>query len=608
MDNTKLTNEDNQLKIITRLIVLGFPFILFVYAIWNLINNEKGMGILLIISIWAYILIFQFLGYRHVIQKIKYHTALITLSVITIPLSIIAWFTYIIVDGIKLEAFIPILILIFLTALPFTMAAGYRLQPYNWEYIKERWKTLLIPALVILSFIFPVLWLIGLLLVVIWVFNNAWNESVTKHRPDLLATDETALKVITLLNNGYAGIWCGEIQGKSLYASIQDRAVVIGPPGTGKTVFLIAQLLEWAKTKRSFVCLDVKPEIQDKTKTNLEAQGYRVITFNPSSTSGHCYNPLADLDSPESIGEFASSLIPSNEEDNAVFNESARDFLDAIISHLKKNDTPTLPKIWELISECESYKELLQILSNSEDADARSLANSLSSVSSNERLMGSIFATFKANIRFLRYPNIRKTLESSDFSLAELTSDKPIALFLQFEEKHAQITGQLFSAIIGHLLRYLIMHTNREPVLLLLDEIGTVPPVTGLVQKLNTIRSRNLPTWMYWQSIEQMQRYGTKADEGPNTILAACDFQMVFRLNDNATAEWMSKRLGTVDRLVKNVTVTIGDGFFPNRTYAQQLVTEPVAFPHQIQQLENSDVICTYRGAAWRGYAKPYFK
>lgn len=43
-----------------------------------------------------------------------------------------------------------------------------------------------------------------------------------------------------------------------------------------------------------------------------------------------------------------------------------------------------------------------------------------------------------------------------------------------------------------------------------------------------------------------MQRYGAKADEGANLILGACDYQMVFRLNDNASAKRMSERIGVV--------------------------------------------------------------
>jgi type IV secretory pathway TraG/TraD family ATPase VirD4 len=183
-----------------------------------------------------------------------------------------------------------------------------------------------------------------------------------------------------------------------------------------------------------------------------------------------------------------------------------------------------------------------------------------------------------------------------------------VALFLQFEESHRETTARLWVALVAHIMRYLIVNTDRPAVLQLFDEIGNAMPIPGLIEKLNTIRSRELPTWLYWQSLEQMQKYGAKAGEGPNIILGACDFQMVFRLNDNASAEWMSQRLGVSDRLVESTSVTWGDGFIPNRTDQQSLVKEPKVFPHELQALRDAEAICVYRGQAWRGYATPYFE
>ncbi len=157
-------------------------------------------------------------------------------------------------------------------------------------------------------------------------------------------------------------------------------------------------------------------------------------------------------------------------------------------------------------------------------------------------------------------------------------------------------------------MRYLITHTDRPPVLLLLDEIGSAPKIPGLAEKLNTIRSRKMPLWMYWQSIEQMQKYGLTSGESPNTILGACDFQMVFRLNDNASADWMSTRIGVTDREVRATGITTGTGSVPGATHSRSLVQEPVVFPHELQALAANEVICTYRGHTWRGQAVPYFE
>ena len=277
-------------------------------------------------------------------------------------------------------------------------------------------------------------------------------------------------------------------------------------------------------------------------------------------------------------------------------------------SHLKaqqrkkrKGQGATLPAVRSLLESANDPAALLGQLSNSPDKAVRGIARGLSMTGANERLMGSIIATFRSNLRFLRYPNISESVSTSDFSLKDLTTDRPVALFLQFEEAHRDTTKDLMSAMVAHLMRYLIIHTDRSPVLLLLDEIGNAPAVPGLIQKLNTIRSRKLPTWLYWQSLEQMQRYGAKAGEGANIILGACDLQMVFRLNDNASAEWVSQRIGTVDRLIKSRSVSEG-----TVTDSRSLREEPVIFSHELQQLKQSEVIGVYREHRWRGMAKPY--
>ena len=436
------------------------------------------------------------------------------------------------------------------------------------------------------------------------------SPSVTKHTPDLLIDSRIKQRLLDITNQNGNGVLAGEIDGKPLYISTQDRACVIGPPGTGKTAFLVAQLLDWSKSGRSFVVNDIKPEIYGVVRERLEAEGYKLLTFNPTAQCGDRYNLLDDLESPEAVGELASALVPSDEAENTVFNESARDLLDALICHLRSAEgRVSLPMIRDFVTQFGSHKELLKELAVSPSQDARELANSLRMVANNERLIGSIFATFSANLRFLRFPAIREALAESDFTLADLLGGR-VGLFLQFEESQQQTTARLFSVFMGHIMRYLIEHTNREPVLLLLDEIGNVPKVSGLVQKLNTIRSRELPTWLYWQSREQMQSYGQKSGEGANIITGACDLQAVFRLNDNATAEWFSDKIGSVDRLVEAISATISPHIISDYTYttSQSLEREPVIFPHDLQRLAVSEVVCAYQGLAWRGEATPYFK
>ena len=439
-----------------------------------------------------------------------------------------------------------------------------------------------------------------------WLYTVSRRARVQKHKPDLLA--EQARTVAAELGGASvraAGVLGGYVAKQPLTISAEDRAVVIGPPGTGKTAFLVSQLLQWAEQKRSFVCLDIKPEIHGITRERLEALGYEVLTFNPTQGTGQHYNPLDDVESPEGLGELAAALIPGEDLKDAVFYESARDFLDAVVSHLRATEgKASLVDVRAFLGEAEGFKELMQKLLESPDPDVRDIAGALMLTAANNRLIGSICAQLRANLRFVRYPKVRESLEHSDFSLRALCGEKPVALFLQFEEQHRETTARLLAAMVAHVMRFFITNHQRPPVLLLLDEIGTAPVIPALVQKLNTIRSRHLPTWMYWQSLEQMQRYGEKQDEGPNIILGACDMQMVFRLNDNASAQWMSDRIGKVDRVVEATSVQIGAMAQKSRT----LVTEPLVWPHELQSLAASEVVCTYRGKTWRGEAKPYYE
>ncbi|MBF4396157.1 type IV secretory system conjugative DNA transfer family protein, partial [Vibrio anguillarum] len=162
-------------------------------------------------------------------------------------------------------------------------------------------------------------------------------------------------------------------------------------------------------------------------------------------------------------------MIANSGEENAVFFESARDLLDAMINHLKaEKPSVSLPDVRDFLTAFDSPDELLDALRASKDAQAREIAAELRMVAKNERLFGSILASMRAGMKFLRYPAIKAALSESDFSLKELGGEQPVAIFLQFEESKSELLQRLTAVIIGHFMRYLIDHTNRSPVLLLL--------------------------------------------------------------------------------------------------------------------------------------------
>ena len=196
------------------------------------------------------------------------------------------------------------------------------------------------------------------------------------------------------------------------------------------------------------------------------------------------------------------------------------------------------------------------------------------------------FGSVYDKLSWLSYETVQNTLAYSDFSLSELGQEhRPVALFLQFDESRLETMGSLLSLFYGHFFSFLIQnHYSRGPVALFFDEIGNIPPIVGLTNKLNTIASRNFPTWTYWQSVAQMsQKYGKN---GPQIFFSSADCQIFFRIGDNETQKMVSLLIGTVKVRKISHTKSIGAGRAEQRSNMVSESQENVIEPHEVGELK----------------------
>jgi len=85
--------------------------------------------------------------------------------------------------------------------------------------------------------------------------------------------------------------------------------------------------------------------------------------------------------------------------------------------------------------------------------------------------------------------------------------------------------------------------------------------------------------------------------------MAACDFHMAFRLNDNDSARWFSERIGTVDRtMVSESTGPTG------RSTSRHTTEEAIKKVAELQALPVGQSVAIYRGKVWNNQATPYFQ
>lgn len=427
------------------------------------------------------------------------------------------------------------------------------------------------------------------------------------YRPRTLQGDAAA-ELVAKSATRAPRIFAGKFGGRPLYASTEDRALVIGPPGTGKTAFLLNQLLKATGQGMSFVVVDFKPEIHSIIGAALAARGYRVLRINPTeadSTADH-WNPLEEIESESGIVEICAALLPIRDAREAPFVEAQRDWLKAVVFHIKSQPGGNLPAAYELLTSQSDPARLLDILGRSASEAcariARRIAAGLSGAKPDPLITQGLSGAARS-LEFLSLPGVKDALGHSDFSMRDELGrgDRPTALFIQFLETEAETFGAVLTLLATRVLTTLITTAGqRQPVALFLDELGGIPPIPGLATKLNTIRSRHMPTWMYFQAVQQLERQYGKGSSP--LFFTSADVQMCFRLNDIETRETFAKLIGTTER-EKFSQSTSAESKSTSRSKERVNVIEP----HELGQLAPGQVICLYRGAAATGRATPHY-
>lgn len=435
----------------------------------------------------------------------------------------------------------------------------------------------------------------------LWLF---FRDTRWTYRPRSLASNEAAANLLAKSEpQQKPRIFAGKFGTATLHVSIEDRGLVIGPPGTGKTAFLLNQVLRATRIKLSFAVVDLKPELHQILAPSLLAAGYHVLRINPAHADPDAdhWNPLDDIEDETDITELCSSLLPIRDSKEAPFVEAQRDWLKAAVFHIKSQPGGSLPAAFNLLSSESQPVNLVDRLGRSPSPTAARIARRIAAGLSGTKPDPLILQGLTGCLRTLDYlglPGVQSALGHSDFSARELGKGGPVALFLQFEESKINALGPLLAFAATGLLTALIDTAGkRQPVALFLDELGNMPPIPNLPEKLNTIRSRHIPTWMYFQTAEQMERrYGKGA---PDVFFASADVQIVFRLNDQSTRELISKLVGTTEREKR----TQGPGTSATKSKERVNVIEP----HELGQLAPGQVVCLYRGASAKGRATPHY-
>lgn len=334
---------------------------------------------------------------------------------------------------------------------------------------------------------------------------------------------------------------------ESLRVTNEDRGIVLGAPGSGKTTFLISQIVEWMKSGRSFVATDVKPEIWAILKANnvFKIFGYKDWVFNPTDVQSDHYNIFSEVKDSAELNEILNIIIKDDTAESVVFNDLARRILKAVLIEL--GDKASLVSAQNYINSMDSNDELLKALRQSEKSSVSNIAKEISRTAQNDRLLASVMTAVSKAFEFLDDDRIRATTSDNapGFYLKEVLMQPKQAVFLQFDQQYKSSTATLFGAMVAHTMRILQANQNRRPVFIALDEIINCAPIPKFTDFLNTIRSANMPTFLYLQSLEGLNRlYGPNSEK---IFMGSSNLKIVFRIGDIESAEECSRLVGQTE-------------------------------------------------------------
>jgi len=382
------------------------------------------------------------------------------------------------------------------------------------------------------------------------------------------------------------------------------NTLLVGKMGSGKSVLIKGNLLR-EDGSRSVVAIDPKGELFADTAGAL-ARHHDVYRLDFRDAARSCgWNPLAICQDYLSARQFADVWIANTGQDvkTPYWANTAALLITASVLHLnavatQKGTVATLPELADFLTQTD-IDRIEETLKKSPGPKACEIAGQyLHNVSGNATLRASISSEFHPRFALLNAESVRGVTGRDDIRPAALvdTTRRPTALYIAlppgrdglFKPLTAVLFAQFFTTLLDIASVSPGSHLPR-PVMLNLDELGTVGEIPGLAGILNVTRQPRIAALGAVQVIAQFRdTYG----DGAEAILAAFATQIALKVNDK-DAEYFSKECGQTTVLQRNASAQKDHGRGrPDRTAAAMTeVPRRLLLPDQIQRMRKREML-----------------
>ena len=391
-----------------------------------------------------------------------------------------------------------------------------------------------------------------------------------------------------------ANYWIAE----DVYLSILNERtsnlnmLVVGPPGSGKSFRLARPML--SQLCGNFLVTDPKGELYKQTGQYFEDNGYEVMVMNVESEDGmpmsiH-FNPFEYIRNESDIMSIAGILMKAttppeeNGSSDQFFEQSAEVLLTSII-YLIHYYYPKEDQNWKtfvkLLDATCVYTNKDGSIDNREGG-ILDIAKKAQNCWKNERHMesdfpgyvaiekyyngaaettSSIVASLDAHCRYMKLECVIDLLSEDEIQIAksfgyskpcrEAPTGKRILFIVTSEDKryYDWIPSMVYSLYFDELYHLTAIdpelhETLPQHLTFLMDEFANVTLPDSFVEKLSTMRSRNMSAVIIVQNLIQLKRKFPKFDMDKD-LIGNCSIIDILGAPDMDSCEYLSKHFGT---------------------------------------------------------------
>ncbi|MDO5292749.1 MAG: type IV secretory system conjugative DNA transfer family protein [bacterium] len=420
-------------------------------------------------------------------------------------------------------------------------------------------------------------------------FTKLFANHDSKNEIEVVTGDTVLDKKVTVNCKNY---WLAE----GVYLSIDNEKtsnlnmLVVGPPGSGKSFRLARPML--SQLCGNFLVTDPKGELYKQTGQYFEDNGYEVMVMNIESEDGmpmsiH-FNPFAYIRNESDIMSIAGILMkattPQEESggNDQFFEQSAEVLLTSLIYIINAY----YPK------EKQNWKEFVNLLNattvyTKNDGSIDNRPGGILEIAKKAQLKwkkthesdfpgyvaiekyyngaaettSSIVASLDAHCRYMKLQCVIDLLSEDEIHIADSfgyskpseysSTGKRILFIVTSEDKryYDWIPSMVYSLFFDELYHLTAIDPKLHETLphhltYLMDEFANVTLPDSFVEKLSTMRSRNMSAVIIVQNLIQLKRKFPKFDMDKD-LIGNCSIIDILGAPDMDSCEYLAKHFGT---------------------------------------------------------------